>query len=106
MRIFVSGPINGKPNGNREAFNQRASELRTLGHEPVTPWDVAPDHDGPCIGRPVDHGSDHRYGCLFRKGLTALMSCEAVTFLEDWERSPGASLENSVARIMDMPILE
>lgn len=105
MLVFISGPINGIPNGNREAFVLRADELRIQGHEPLSPWDVPAYHTGPCLGRAVDHGSPHRYGCLFRKGLIALMSCDAVTFLDGWQISQGATIEHSVAEAIGMPVL-
>ncbi len=105
MRVYIAGPINGKPNGNQEAFQLRAEELEAQGHEPVNPWDIPPDHNGPCTGDPVDHEPTHRYGCYMRKDLEALMTCDAISLLPGWVHSRGASVEYSVASILGMPVV-
>jgi hypothetical protein len=33
------------------------------------------------------------------------MACEAVTFLDDWQTSRGATIERSVAEAIGMPLL-
>jgi hypothetical protein len=103
MRVYIAGPINGMLNGNQEAFKLRAEELEARGYEPINPWDVPPDHDGPCTGDPVDHEPVHRYGCYMRKDLEALMTCDAISLLDGWERSRGATVEEAVAKILGMP---
>jgi len=105
MKIYIAGPIAGKENGNREAFAERAKELEALGHEPVNPWDIPPDHDtGACIGGKVYHDSEHEYGCFLRNDIVVLMWCDAITFLDGWEDSTGASTEAHVARSLGIPI--
>jgi len=99
MKVYIAGPIKGMPDGNRAAFKQRAEELLLLGHLPVNPWDIPPDHDiGECIGDPVDHSdSPHRYGCYLRADIEQLMYCDAITMLPGWENSVGACTELGVA---------
>jgi hypothetical protein len=102
MRVYIAGPINGMPNGNKEAFKLRAEELETQGHEPVNPWDVPVDHAGPCTGDPTMDPL-HGYGCYMRKDLEALMTCDAISLLDGWEHSRGAMVEKAVAEILGMP---
>lgn len=56
MRVYIAGPIAGKPNGNREKFQQAADLLVGLGYEPVNPHDIPANHEGPCIGGPASVG--------------------------------------------------
>jgi hypothetical protein len=102
MRVYIAGPINGKLNGNREAFAKRATQLTVLGHDPVNPWDIPPDHPAmlPCLGEPTDHSPDsgHRYGCYLRADIAVLLNCEGISLLDGWEESTGASTEAHVAR--------
>ena len=102
VRVFVSGPMAGRIDQNRAAFAKRAQELIDLGHEPFDPSDVNPQHEGPCIGRPVGHDPVHRYGCRLRAGITALMHCDAISMLDEWEQSVGAVAERTVAKAIGL----
>lgn len=107
MRIYIAGPIGGMPNGNREAFNERARLLKEQGHEPVNPWDIFPkDHDTPCIGGEASNsqGTNHRYGCMLRADIEIMMYCDAISLLPGWADSPGATTEEHVARALGLRI--
>ena len=95
MRVYVSGPITGYENGNREAFVERVRLLTEAGYEAVNPHDCSPDHPGECTGRSIDR--PHRYGCYLRGDLRVLLDCDAITFLPGWEASPGVRVERTVA---------
>lgn len=98
MKVYISGPINGKANGNREAFAYAAGQIEKLGLEPVNPHDVLKDHAGWCRGEPV--GDDgHGYGCYMKPDLIAMLDCDAIVFLAGWQYSKGATVERAVARI-------
>ena len=45
MRIYVSGPITGRPNLNREAFAWAAGALGIAGHSAVNPHDPTSDYE-------------------------------------------------------------
>ena len=104
-RIYIAGPIAGIPDGNREAFALVAQNLKEAGYEPVNPWDIPPVHEGECIGRTVEHEPNHRYGCLLRSDIEALMHCDAIFLMEGWEQSVGAQTEEHVARSLGLAIL-
>jgi Domain of unknown function (DUF4406) len=93
-KVYISGPISERPNGNREAFETAADHLKGAGYEPVNPHDVDPVHTGPCFGRAVvtEFGT-HGYACHLIADLWALADCEWIFFLADWENSPGARVE-------------
>jgi hypothetical protein len=105
VKVYVAGPINGQVDGNRVAFSARCDYLRQAGHTPVNPWDLPVEHEGPCMGDPVDHEGEHRYGCYMRKDLQALMECEAISLLPGWQNSRGARVEQAVAAILGLHLL-
>ena len=42
MRIYISGPMSGLDDDNRDEFSRMASLLQAKGHEPVNPHDIIP----------------------------------------------------------------
>lgn len=109
MKVYVAGPIAGQVNGNREAFQLRVKQLQNMGHEPINPWDISPDHDEtvPHIGPPVDHEEGpHGYGCYLRSDLEVLITCQGYSLLDGWEFSRGASTEEHVARSIYLTLVE
>lgn len=111
MKIYVSGPISGVSLGNRPAFNRAAQLLRESGHEPVVPHDVAPHaHLNACppgYARPhaVDYPEHTSTACFIRADLRALLDCDAIYLLRDWEISVGANLEFDVARLSGLVVM-
>lgn len=116
MIVYISGPIAGKPNGNRDAFQKAADLVRLAGHDPMNPQDL--DHSHPlqeeCSGDAVPRlrgerperreGVEHRYGCYMRADLLALIQkADAILTLHDWQFSRGAKVEVAVADICGIP---
>lgn len=107
MKVYIAGPIAGKVNGNREAFAERAAQLKEMGHEPLNPHDILPVHGmSPCIGEPLEGDSEHQYGCYLRADIEQMMFCGGITLLPGWWRSKGASAEEYVARSIGLTIVE
>jgi hypothetical protein len=100
LKVYISGPIRGYPDGNKAAFRRAAEKLRGQGHQPVNPHDIAPlQHEGrACLGAEVPH-SEHRYGCFMVTDIQALLDCDGYTLLDGWGQSVGALLEEHVARV-------
>lgn len=104
VKVYVSGPISGYPNGNAEAFTERTKILIAGGFDAVNPHDCPPNHTGECVGRSLD-SKPHKYGCYLRSDLRELLNCDAITMLPGWEESPGALVERSVALAVGLPVL-
>lgn len=87
-RIYVCGPMRGRPHHNVPAFEQATRELREDGWAVVSPVDVgrlyANDPDVP--------GSEY-----LREDLLHLARCYAIALLPGWEASVGARCEVAVA---------
>lgn len=108
MRVYIAGPISGRPNGNRPLFAEVAEFLAGQGYTPVNPHDVDPHaHAGDCpAGLPGGEGSEHTAPCYMRTDLAALLTCDAMWLLPGWHRSEGARLEYLVGHhVCKMPIL-
>ena len=87
MKIYISGPITGKPNFNREAFTQAAEAIRAAGHEPVNPHELN-----------AHLGDDQPWEEYLKRDIAALVNCDAIFMLYGWHESRGARLENKIAR--------
>lgn len=100
MKIYIAGPVAGKPNNNRGAFQGAKYLLMDRGHVPVSPLDVkVHEHEGDCPPGPVA-GEDetHTACCFMRSDIKALLECDGVFFLNGWEQSSGSRTEFEVAR--------
>jgi nucleoside 2-deoxyribosyltransferase len=91
-RIYISGPITDQPNLNREAFFAAEAALRTQGFEPVNPH-----RNG--------QAPDATWAQHMRADIKLLMDCDALVWLEGWEKSRGARLEMKLAYGLGMPVM-
>jgi Domain of unknown function (DUF4406) len=97
MKIYVAGPIKGKPDRNLPAFQAAAEYLKMLGHTPIIPHDIlAYPHDGQCSPG-YDRADGHESTCYLRADLLVLLRCQAAYFIPGWKLSRGASLEYKVS---------
>lgn len=94
MKLYISGPITGKPNKNIEQFNTLADKLRTLGYEVLNPFDL--DQEG--------FNPEQCWFKYLKRDLKELLSCDALCLLPGWEESKGARLEVVVAIQLELPL--
>lgn len=88
MNIYISGPITGRSNeDNEKAFNEAKLEIMKLGHVPVSPWDI-----GKALPRSFTH-SDY-----MAIDIEILRRCDAVVFIDGWEKSDGCQYEHALTR--------
>jgi hypothetical protein len=91
-RIYLSGPMSHYPEHNFPLFNAEADRLRGLGYEVVNPVDINPNPGTPWAE------------CL-KQDLAALLDCDTVALLPDWQASRGAMLEVHVARALGFAVV-
>jgi Domain of unknown function (DUF4406) len=109
MKIYLAGPMRGRPQFNRGAFRRWTETLRAEGHEIFSPQ----EHSETMFGRAVtdNPGGDERRiaggdplalsRTLFAYDLSWICShADAVALLPDWQESRGASAEAAVARAL------
>lgn len=93
-RLYLIGPVTGKPNDNRKAFDDAAARLEADGYAVDIP------HAYTNIGEGWDF-------CM-RRSITAMLSIDhkgisfydGVAMLDGWEESKGATLEKQVAEAL------
>lgn len=92
MRIYVIGPVTGREDRNRAAFEEARHRLEAAGHDASTPLDFVPE--------------DAEGAMAMRMSLCWMLGTgriDGVARLDDWERSAGASVESAVALACGLP---
>lgn len=89
--VFISGPMTGHKNYNREAFINAESKLLFLGYVPLNP------------ARLPDGLTREAY---MRIDQAMLKEADAIYLLPGWKGSSGASEEKALAEMCGLQILE
>lgn len=96
IRVYISGGISGKPNGNKEAFEAMETKLHAMGFDVEnprrTPWPAYLSLDNP---------EEFREGwkLMMRHAIRQQSTCDAVVFLSDWQQSRGAVVEYQMTTV-------
>lgn len=99
MRLYISGPITGKPDLNKPLFTAAEAALRSVGHQVLNPHGVCTTL-GPHICKYPCHPSEELlpWEDYLRADLIAMLhTADGLAMLPDWESSRGAQLERHVA---------
>lgn len=83
-RIYVAGPMSGRPDFNRPAFHEAAANLRSRGYEVENPAENPPPSCGSWYG-------------WMRLGIAQIIKCDTMILLPGWETSRGANIERQLA---------
>ena len=92
MKIYISGPITGMKNLNRESFT-KAEELFSgiCGVHTVNPFNIQ---------------SNDKSWCGYMKAdIAELIQCDYIAMLPGWWHSKGAVVEILLAKILGIKIL-
>ncbi len=105
MKIYLSGPMRGKPQFNFPAFHKAAQMLREAGHEVFNPA----ERDEQIYGADFSTRSDTSTFNL-REALAAdcayiSLQAEGIAMLPGWNRSKGAQAELALARALELEII-
>lgn len=90
-RVYISGPIAGMRDGNRQAFAQAQYKLHLDGYEALNPHDIS-------IGYAL-------WADCMRSDIAALVTCDAIYLLPGWTRSRGALLELQIACAIGLDVI-
>lgn len=91
MITYLSGPMTGLPNFNRQAFKSAERRLKRR-FTVLNPSDIIISPQG-------------EYGDYLREALKMLLSAEAIYMLPGWRASKGATVEHDVARAVGMKVM-
>lgn len=90
--VYLTGPMAGLPNNNREQF-EKAMRLLNEQFQYVS---IVPVPDDGVSVTPEQFARDN--------AANMLMNCREVITMPDWESSPGAKRDVEVARLFDIPV--
>lgn len=107
-RLYLSGPITGKPNDNREAFEEAAAALMAEGYGVDIPHNIVPESVEDWKGAMLHclhHLTTTRVRCdEGHKGEhTGHPYVQGLAMLDGWEKSKGAMLEKQIAEALGIP---
>jgi Domain of unknown function (DUF4406) len=114
-KIYLGGPMTGKPYFNTPAFRKAAEELRSLGNDvfsPVERNDKAFGRDitlGYPTGDPKQLAQDEGFSLreAFLDDLTYLCKeADTLALLPGWQDSKGARAEYAVAVALGLNVIE
>ncbi len=90
MRIYISIPISGLDLATQQILAaQTAEKIRTLGHEPVNPFET------PLA--PPEWSEREKYAYYMGRDIEKLLLCDAIYFCEGWQESRGCRVESYIA---------
>lgn len=94
MRVYLSGPMRGLPNGNQEAFEDAAEDLRMMGHQVIMPKAMP------------ESVFEELYPKTLANDIVVLAYSEvdALVLMQGWHDSGGARTELAYARAVGMPV--
>lgn len=103
-KIYIAGPMRGKPLFNFPAFEEAEDHLVKLGYDVVNPVNL--DIDNRLVGIVRDDNGvilhvetlpGYSYDLVLDRDIEAVKTCDAIYLLPGWEWSDGAREEVAVA---------
>lgn len=92
MKIYVAGPMRGKPNLNFDTFNNVTALLRKVGHFVMNPAET----DGQSKVHPLKY--------YFALDVAMLLVADAIVMLPGWTKSRLAPTEHKIAHATGLQI--
>lgn len=111
MKIYVAGPMTGKPLYNFPNFDMVSERLRAAGHYVISPADLTRETwlergiKFDAANPPQTHEATD-YKLYMRNDLMAVMDVDALVLLDGWEKSRGASIEVAVGHMFGKKFYE
>ena len=95
MRLYVAGPMRGKPVFNFPLFAEATANLRAHGHDVISPAEAVIE-DGFDTENP-GYISQERYEAWMARDFDFIDKSEGICLLPGWTESPGAIREHKYA---------
>ena len=88
-RVYIAGPMKGKPSHNVEQFAIADAYLKSEGYDTANPVEI-----GDVFGPPeAIERNPTLLNAVITRELIELMDCDAIYLLRGWENSAGARRE-------------
>lgn len=102
-RIYIAGPMRGRPRWNFPAFDEARDHLASIGWDPINPADMDRKAHGPDIEFATELPPGFVREALSRD-FAALATCDAIFMLAGWESSAGAKAELAFAQAAGLAV--
>ena len=109
--VYISGPITGMPEGNKQAFKDAEEYLTELGYLCINPrhleipFCLKWEGRNPC--KDINKkGGERLWDLMMKRSLAEMMECNSVALLEGWEQSKGAVIEYQLCGILNLPVTQ
>ena len=108
LRVFISGPISGKPGLNRNAFDREERLLREAGHTTFNPFSIVRISEEEefewqrTLGWEGAKKKEWQY--YMRICIGQIPLCDEMRMLPHWQNSHGSRLEHQIARELGLKI--
>ena len=99
MKLYLAGPMRGKPEFNFPMFNRVAAALRSAGYEVFNPAEKGLEK----------HAEAQQESLKFRRDVFALdtawicLQADGLALLANWHDSKGAVAEEALAQAVGLP---
>jgi hypothetical protein len=93
--IYISGPITGLPNLNKDQFSYYEEIIKTMNFQSINPFNLVSE-----IDQQTKNWED-----FMRVDIKAMMDAGIILMLPGWEKSVGASCELFIAKILKIPVI-
>lgn len=103
---YLSGPISGLVNGNYDNFLKAQKKLEKEGYVVLNPHEIGKDiyNKWSKLDFTSKEKEQERWKEFMKEDIKYLLTCDCVFLLDNWETSPGATLELLIAQKLGIPI--
>lgn len=103
MRVYISGPMTGKIDMNKAAFDAMAELIREDGDDPAIPYEIGERVPG-MYKDWAEMSYEEQYDAYMKEDLREMLLCDAVVALPNWGKSKGARIEVFTAQAVHIPV--
>lgn len=100
MKLYLSGPMTGKPDFNYPLFNSVAEELRQRFHQVINPAELKVPDPG------LDKNPTEMWAYYLSHAIKVMLECSVIVLLPEWESSRGAVVEVNLADVLNYHVFE
>jgi hypothetical protein len=109
-KYYIAGPMRGCAKLNFPLFDRVAALVETLGFEAVNPADIDREYGITDDNLPESAEESHAFADsidtkeVAKRDLLAVLECDGIVLLPDWENSNGAKAEKALADWLGLEI--
>lgn len=93
QKCYIAGPVSGLDEKVYKAnFRKAEIAVTVLGYEPINPVELPHDHDRTWLS-------------YMREAMIAMLKCDVLYVLPDWDQSRGAGIEVELAKSLGIPVI-